>query len=220
MSKLPYLTPQALFETAKNFCQEQSVLSHPQLTGVTDGKAVGTYIEQKFLASLSQQFEYQHGNSASGIDIPDPRVMTDIKATLFSQPQSSSPFRNAEQKVYGLGYNILLFVYQRKDTSDASYLHFTHCVYISAERTADYTLTKTLNDMLAIGANKDDIMSLLSDRGLPGDEVTLSLLADKILKKAPPQGYLTISNALQWRLQYSRVISLQEQIEGIMNYAE
>jgi putative type II site-specific deoxyribonuclease len=32
------------------------------------------------------------------------------------------------------------------------------------------------------------------------------------------QGYLTISNALQWRLQYKRVIELDNQVEGVYNY--
>lgn len=31
-------------------------------------------------------------------------------------------------------------------------------------------------------------------------------IADEILRNPPKQGYLTISNALQWRLQYGRVI--------------
>ena len=29
-------------------------------------------------------------------------------------------------------------------------------------------------------------------------------------------GYLTISNALQWRLQYSRVIKIEEEVEGLV----
>jgi hypothetical protein len=43
-------------------------------------------------------------------------------------------------------------------------------------------------------------------------------LAQEILSNKPSQGYLTISNAFQWRLQYSRVISLNNEVEGIINY--
>ena len=32
------------------------------------------------------------------------------------------------------------------------------------------------------------------------------------------QGYLTISNALQWRLQYARVIALDNTVNGVLNY--
>lgn len=40
-------------------------------------------------------------------------------------------------------------------------------------------------------------------------------IAAEILAKPPQIGYLTISNALQWRLQYRRVIDLAGQVEGI-----
>ncbi|MFA7160404.1 MAG: restriction endonuclease, partial [Kiritimatiellia bacterium] len=36
-----------------------------------------------------------------------------------------------------------------------------------------------------------------------------------ILKKRPDVGYLTISNALQWRLQYSRVIEHAGKVTGV-----
>ena len=40
-------------------------------------------------------------------------------------------------------------------------------------------------------------------------------VAKQILKNPPEQGYLTISNALQWRLQYQRIVTLSEDIPGI-----
>jgi hypothetical protein len=40
-------------------------------------------------------------------------------------------------------------------------------------------------------------------------------IADEILHKPPIVGYLTISNALQWRLQYSRVIEEAGNVAGI-----
>ena len=43
-------------------------------------------------------------------------------------------------------------------------------------------------------------------------------LADEILMHKPEQGYLTISNALQWRLQYARVIALDNKVNGVLNY--
>lgn len=44
----------------------------------------------------------------------------------------------------------------------------------------------------------------------------LMKLASQILSEPPEQGYLTISNALQWRLQYQRVVSLEEAVSGII----
>lgn len=40
----------------------------------------------------------------------------------------------------------------------------------------------------------------------------------EIIKNVPKQGYLTISNALQWRLQYKRVISLENTVKGVVNF--
>ena len=53
------------------------------------------------------------------------------------------------------------------------------------------------------------------ERNLPVEEIELNNIADEILRNPPVQGFLTISNALQWRLQYTRVIELAGKIEGI-----
>ncbi|MCR4322262.1 MAG: hypothetical protein NUV74_18250 [Candidatus Brocadiaceae bacterium] len=53
-------------------------------------------------------------------------------------------------------------------------------------------------------------------RNLPADEITMRDLAEEILRNKPVQGYLTISNALQWRLQYGRIVKLTESVEGII----
>ncbi len=69
--------------------------------------------------------------------------------------------------------------------------------------------------MLKDGAIKEDIIAYLNDRNIPADDITPALIADQILNNTPKQGYLTISNALQWRLQYARVVNLAEEVEGI-----
>lgn len=40
-------------------------------------------------------------------------------------------------------------------------------------------------------------------------------IAEQILETPPEQGYLTISNASQWRLQYQRIVALNDDIPGI-----
>ena len=69
--------------------------------------------------------------------------------------------------------------------------------------------------MLKDGANKEDIIAYLNDKNIPADEITLDQIAENLLTKEPEQGYLTISNALQWRLQYARVVYLTDEVEGI-----
>ena len=59
------------------------------------------------------------------------------------------------------------------------------------------------------------IFAFLIDHKIPADEVTLMHMAEDILRNPPQIGYLTISNALQWRLQYGRIVSLPEGVDGI-----
>lgn len=206
-----------LIDEAKLFCTQQTNFQHKELFGVTDGKAVGTLIEQKFQKHLSDKYEVLIGSSANGIDLPSDDILTDIKVTSIKQPQSSCPFKDAKQKIFGLGYNLLVFVYDKIDDekSRTATLNFVSCSFISKERTGDYTTTFRLREMLKDNANDADIIAYLQDKNIPADEITLSKLAEQILQNPPEQGYLTISNALQWRLQYQRVVSLSEDVLGI-----
>lgn len=76
-------------------------------------------------------------------------------------------------------------------------------------------MTTGLHQLLNNGGNLDDIAAFLLERLLPVDEIQAMELAEEILTNPPNIGYLTISNALQWRLQYRRVIEIAGQIEGI-----
>lgn len=213
----PDLAIETLKKAAKEFCDIESTYQNKDLYGVTDGKAVGTYIEYKFQKYLEDQYTYVKGSSAKGIDLPGANIQTDIKVTSIRQPQSSCPFKDAKQKIFGLGYNLLVFVYDKVDdpkTSTAK-LDFVSCSFLEKERTADYTTTFRIREMIKDGAIKEDIIAYLNDKNIPADDITLGLIADQILSNTPKQGYLTISNALQWRLQYARVVNLAEAVEGI-----
>ncbi len=214
----PVLTINDLIKEAVIFCDFMSEENHSELVGVTDGKAVGTYVEHRFQQYLAENYVVTVGSSAKGIDLPGENIRTDIKVTSITQPQSSCPFKNARQKIYGLGCNLLVFVYDKQDIANKCFIRFTHCTFIDKERTADFTITRRLREMIEDGAHKEDIIGFLEDRNVPGDEIIYNDLADEILEYPPMQGYLTISNALQWRLQYSRVISLDNRVDGVINY--
>lgn len=211
------LTIKKLIENANEFCKKETKFQNKDLFGVTDGKAVGTYIEHKFQEYLASQFEYEIGSSAKGIDLPSSDINTDIKVTSIKQPQSSCPFKDAKQKIFGLGYNLLVFVYDKIDNPEtkAANLNFVSCTFVEKGRTGDYTITYRLREMVNDGANLDDIKSYLTDRNIPADEITLQNIGTQILNNPPKQGYLTISNALQWRLQYGRIVNLTEKVSGI-----
>ena len=155
------------------------------------------------------------GSSANGLDLPS--VNTDIKVTSIKQPQSSCPFKDSKQKIYGLGYNLIVFVYKKTDDAQSKKgcLDFVSCSFIESSRTADYQTTTGILNIIANNGNVDDIFAFLIDHKIPSDEVTLMNMAKDIFNNPPKVGYLTISNALQWRLQYSRIVGLSEDIDGI-----
>ncbi|MGB7522188.1 MAG: hypothetical protein WA896_21375 [Spirulinaceae cyanobacterium] len=207
---------EGLCSEAAKLAEIESLYNEPTIYGVTDGKAVGTYFEHKFKAYLSENYSYQPGNSASGIDIPSLEV--DIKVTSIKQPQSSCPFKSATQKVFGLGHHLLVFVYEKYDdhANKTGRLNMQHTIFIDKSRTADFQTTKGIIDILNRDGNKDDIIAFIMERNLPVDDIGANQLGERILESPPNLGYLTISNALQWRLQYSRVIQQAGSISGII----
>lgn len=183
--------------------------------GVTDGKAVGTYFEHKFQAHLHDGYLYAEGSSAKGIDFPELDI--DLKFTSIRQPQSSCPFRSARQKVYGLGYNLLIYVYEKTDDPIAKTgtLNVQHVIFVDKAATADWQTTSGLLKILDNQGNTDDILAFIAERMLPLDEIQAEQLAEEIMATPSQLGYLTISNALQWRLQYRRVIEQAGNVPGV-----
>src|ERR1043166_7922172 len=109
------------------------------------------------------------------------RAAFPVSAPRRPEPQSSCPFKSARQKVYGLGYSLLVFVYEKRDDQVAATanLQVKHVGFMEKEE------------------NEDVIFSLLGERMLPLDNTRATSLAQKIMHTPPQLGYLTISNALQ-----------------------
>ena len=209
------LTVGLLKTEAKAFADRESGHKEKTLFGVTDGKAVGTYLEHKFQEALQKKYEYARGSSAKGIDFP--KLDIDIKVTSIRQPQSSCPFKSARQKIYGLGYSLLVFVYDKKDErrTRTATLDIKHVIFIESSQTGDFQTTTGILNILDNNGNADDLIAFMMDRFLPVDEIQAAELAKEILKTRPKVGYLTISNALQWRLQYARVIEQAGKVTGV-----
>ena len=189
----PKLTIKKLKAEAQQFCFTESKIQNPDLFGVTDGKAVGTYVEHKFQQQLASKYLVEIGSSERGIDLPSEDILTDIKVTSIKQPQSSCPFKDAKQKIFGLGYNLLVFVYDKKDDplTKTTTLDFVSCSFIKKERTADYTTTFRLREMIVDGANEEDIAAFLRDRYYSNDDEILNQTAKLVLETKPQQGYLS-----------------------------
>jgi len=211
-----HLTIDLLLKEAKKFVAVESSHHEPTLFGVTDGKRIGTYLEHKFQDVLSGRYHYVRGNSAQGIDFPELGI--DIKVTSIEQPQSSCPYKSARQKIYGLGYSLLVFVYHKIDDkrSETGCLDILHAIFVEAHKTADFQMTTGLLAIVNNQGNQEDIIAFFEDKRLPVDEIEAGKLAEEVLNFPPAIGYLTISNALQWRLQYRRIIEHAGQVDGII----
>jgi hypothetical protein len=212
----PPLTIEILLGEAAAFSAAESAHEEPALFGVTDGKAVGTYLEHKFTACLMEKYSFAGGNSASGIDIPS--INVDIKVTSIKQPQSSCPYKAARQKIFGLGYGLIVFVYEKFDDGkrQTGRLDIKHTIFIEQARTGDYQMTRGLREILERDGNAEDLIAFMQDRNLPVDDMEAQNIAELLLRQKPEQGYLTISNALQWRLQYGRAIQQAGAVDGIL----
>jgi hypothetical protein len=205
------LTLGSLKSAAKAFTIGLSRAPIKELFGVTDGKAVGTYVEAAFNAFILQNYVHQAGNAAKGIDFPELNV--DLKVTSIRQPQSSCPFRDATQKVYGLGYHLLVMVYEKIDdpAERAALLDFRYVLFIDETHTADYQITRGISRILQGAGNTDDVDAYLQDRNLPLDPESRRQLAERIIEEPPAPGFITVSNALQWRLQYGHAIKAAQE---------
>lgn len=106
-----------------------------------------------------------------------------------------------------LGYGLILFVYEKTDTATECRLPLLAVRFIPAHRTADFQTTQGIQNIIQGNGNEEDIFAFLIERMIPVDETTLMAYAKSLLTNPPTVGYLTISNALQWRLQYKRVIT-------------
>lgn len=213
---LMILNANILCQEARIFSAAESAHQEHTLFGVTDGKAVGTYLELKFRTYLIDKgYVFESGNAASGLDFPD--LNLDMKVTSIRQPQSSCPFRSVRQKIYGLGYSLIVFVYEKTDDARTrtANLRITDTIYVEKEQTADFQMTKGLIEILNNQGNLDDVMDFMASRHLASDEIELRNLAEYVMENPMKQGFLTISPALQWRLQYRRIIEKAGFVDGI-----
>lgn len=177
------LSIEKLCYEARIFTVAESNHKEPSLYGVTDGKAVGTYLEHKFQKYLQKKYNYKSSTSAKGIDFP--QLDVDIKVTSIIQPQSSCPFQSARQKIFGLGYSLLIFVYDKKDDpkTRTSKLNILHAIFVDKEKTSDYQTTTDILKILENNGNEDDILAFLQERMLPADEIEARKIAQQLLKK-------------------------------------
>jgi len=217
---VPELSLLDYVDVVRKFCRWLEDTPHPELRGVTDGKAIGTYVEHRCKEFIEREAGLPPGgSSALGQDLPQFNV--DIKATFLSQPQSSSPFRSIEEKIFGLPYNILLIVHTKRDTPEGARIKLHRVSYIPKELTADHRtsrLARRLSTNLRRGliSREEARKELAKQLGLEeGGQIQITdPVIDRVLNHPPEEGVITITFALQWRLNYNRFKTI-EPIPGV-----
>ena len=211
----PPLTVEAMRVVAQDFARRLNVTPLPDLFGVTDGKAVGTNIEHKFKMALAEQYSYDLGNSAHGLDLPS--INTDIKVTSIAQPQSSAPFKTSKQVFAGMGYNLIVFVYEKSDDSErqVANLRFRHVVFIDEAHASDYRHSGAVRSIatdtkLDRSEKVQRIVDCIVGSGYPIEDKELVPFAESLVDNPPEVGCITVSPALQYRFGFKPAIKASE----------
>jgi hypothetical protein len=113
---------------------------------------------------------------------------------------------------------LLVFVYDKTDhpSTTTSILDMRHTIFVDSGRTADFQMTTGLKKILDNDGNAEDLVAFMRDKNLLVDDIEANNIAADLLKAGTLEiCYLTISNALQWRLQYGRAIEKAGTVPGI-----
>ena len=215
------LTNDILISEAKTFCLREATYDNPELYVISDNATTNHYIKRKFFEHLNELYNFDY-QTDKGISFPEKDINTNILVVSKEKPESMCVFKNAMQKIYGLGFNVILFIYEKEDNHDqkASRISFKKCAFIEKERTADYDITFQLIQMIENDAQKDDIIGFLMDHNMPADELKLNHIAEQILINPPKQGYFGICYPMKWELKFGKFLDLKEQTGGITDILE
>lgn len=144
--------------------------------------------------------------------LPDARLKIALRAS------ASLANDHADRVLFPLSSpDLLSRLRLRTEEDDATMdrLNILHTIFVDRSRTADFQTTSGLVQIVQNDGNLDDVLAFFGERMLPLDDIQAQTLAEAVLAALPDIGYLTISNALQWRLQYSRVIKQAGSVSGI-----
>ena len=99
---------------------------------------------------------------------------------------------SARQKIYGLGYSLLVFVYDKRDdpATKTGKLDILQAIFVEKARTADHQTTSGLPRLIENKANRDDILAFFEDLYMPFEETAAVRLAERVLRHPPVEGVL------------------------------
>lgn len=90
---------------------------------------------------------------------------------------------------------------------------------VESERTDDFRTSKGIIEIPEREGSGDEPIAFPEDRNPSAAEIEAGMIADKLLRKKPLQGYITMSNALPWRWPFAGAEFPTEAFEGIRKLA-
>lgn len=193
-------------DSVAEFCVEMESRTVPEDKSGTS-KQIGTYFEKE----LRDWFENKHGLVSEGSvaeDIDLPAFNLDVKTTSNRQPQSSSTFDDPGERIVGVDYNILLFVYDKQSVDGGNKFEIKTCAYIPKERASDYRKSddavKLVADYREGKLSESELREQLED--LTGVGAISDKKFEEIKNDPPEKGAITITPALQWRFNYNKMV--------------
>lgn len=197
---------QNYLDSVAEFCAEMESRTVPDGKSGTS-KQIGTYFEKE----LRDWFEDKHGLVSEGSvaeDIDLPAFNIDVKTTSYRQPQSSSTFDDPGERIVGVDYNILLFVYDKQSVDGGNKFEIKTCAYIPKERASDYR--KSEDAVKLVADYRDGKLSESELREQLEDLTGVGAISDEkfneIKENPPEKGAITITPALQWRFNYNKMV--------------
>lgn len=173
-----------------------------------DGKSIGTFVERRFNDFLASRYVFRSGNAALGLDFPELEV--DVKTTSAKLRSSSAPFKSYREAVFGLGYDLLVFMYEPVidfvpdgQTTAGQTVRITRTLYVDRKDTRDHKLLW----QLAQCETPELRVNAVRARYPGASEAD----AEDIVREVTPELLGTVGTttpavsmcaALQWRLKY------------------
>jgi hypothetical protein len=178
----------------------------------------------KFCANLGERYVFTQAPAGEGGGIYLPELGVEIKILAKVWFETLHPHTNAEQRVYGLDDDLLLFVLPEswEDGAPAPNAppEAMRVMYIAREYTGDYDVTQEIADILDHPGIRDpelrrDVLVWYLKKALSIQLQQSRLLAERVQARRPKIGAISLRPRSYWRAGFSRVLNQAEALPGV-----
>ncbi len=185
-----------------------------EIIGPNSGRRIADYIEDTYMKKLKTRLFIESGKKKEGLDFPT--INTDIKVTRIKKPQSTAAIKDIHAKIFGLGYNLIIFFYDFGG-DDGNQLIIKKTIYIPINKTADFKMMNKLEDILGEEDVLAEELKYQYEEMEHYEEIELNEYR-KLAKKMSNnyvEGYLSYAGDPRWHLTYPFLGDLREWFSDI-----